>query len=112
MSVIKLTKPFVVDGKEHTEFNLDYDSATGVIVQKAERLARKKYGLTDMYLPASDTYRMIFASLMLKIPVDALENLPLRDYQAVANDVLIFFGGSASDDMTGPETGETPEMIS
>lgn len=100
MSIIKLSKPFAADGREYTEFNLDYDNATGVILRQAEKQARKKYGLTDMYLPASTTYRSIVASLILKMPLEVLESLPMADYNAITDDVLVFFGGTDSDTMT------------
>lgn len=102
-------------GQEVKELNLDYDNAKGSLLRMAEKTARKKYALTDMYLPASDTYRMILASLLLQIPVETLETLPLTDCMAVSNDVLVFFGGADSDivmtETAGPNT-ETPEMTS
>lgn len=113
MPIVKLTKPFVYQDKEFKELNLDYDNAKGSLLLMAEKTARKKYGLTDMYLPASDTYRMILASLLLQIPMETLKTLTLTDCMAISNDVLVFFGGADSDivmtEMAGPNT-ETPEM--
>lgn len=118
MSIVKLSKPFNAEGKIYTEFNLDYDNVTGGVMRRAEKIARKQYGLSDMYLPMSTTYRMIFVSQMLKIPVEVLETLPLTDCLAVTDDVLVFLGGAPSDDMTETEPAttipsiETPEMTS
>lgn len=112
MSIVKLSKPFTVDGQTYEEFNLDFESQSGALIRRAEKIARKHYGVEDMFLPMSDTYRMVLAALMLKIPYEKIETLPIRDYRAVSDDVLRFFGASALADMEDFETFQTPAMES
>lgn len=103
---IKLSKPAVFNGVEYHELNLKFEESNGVFIRRAEKLARGRYKLTDMWLQGSDTYRLIFASMLLKITLEELETLPLRDCMQISKAVLDFFGEMGLDD-----TDDTAETV-
>lgn len=109
MGIIKLSKPFTVDGIEYTELNLDYDNASHSLFEQTERVARgQKYKIKNSWLPESTKYRLLVASYLVGIPEPILaEKLSLRDGLRITNDVMGFFSETLPPDMIQEAMKET-----
>ena len=99
MSTITLSRPISVKGESISELDLNLDVLTGkdlIAIEDAMRIKGLSTGAWDM----SRSFLVRVAAKALALPPEALENLPVKDFMAIVNEVLVFFAQGASADST------------
>jgi hypothetical protein len=90
----EFTKPITFEGTEYTGLDLDLDRLTGkdLINIEAEMTAR---GIQAVMPEISKSYQMLVAARAAKVPVELIEELPIKDASAITMKVVNFLFGSA-----------------
>lgn len=89
---IKLSKPFIFEGKEYTELKLDFDALTGRDMINAEVEAKAIAGPSPV-AELSKSYLAVIAAKSAKVPVDLIMALPAKDFSKVTIEVQNFLLG-------------------
>lgn len=94
MSRVEFSKPFTFESVEYTGLDLDLDRLTGkdLINIEAEMTAR---GVQAPMPEISKSYQMLIAARAARVPVELIEELPMKDASAVTMKVVNFLFGSA-----------------
>lgn len=90
--IIKLSKPFIFEGKEYTELNLDLDSLNGNDMLSAEKEAKVIAGPSPVP-ELSKPFLAVIAAKAAKVPVDMIMALPGKDFSKVTIEVQDFLLG-------------------
>jgi hypothetical protein len=89
METITFSKPYMYDGKEYTELQLDFSTLTGNDMIKAEAEARVLGG--PMPVPElSKQYQAVVAAKAANVHVDMIMGLPAKDFTKVTMAVQNF----------------------
>lgn len=91
------------------KLNSGLNKMTGYDYEKAEEEARM-LGTQIIDVSLSKTFHAVLAARALKIPVDEVLSLPIREYQHVTNAVGNFlFGGADPENPASPEKSEAAQ---
>ena len=93
--IIQLTKPINFHGKNLKELELDLEGLTGNDLINAEKQAIADENL-PMVTDFSRAYLAAIAAQALKMPVEVLRNLPVKEFTKIVNEVQRFLLASAS----------------
>ena len=109
---IQLTKTLSFRGNNLNELELDLEGLTGNDLINAE-----KQTIADENLPMvtdfSRAYLAAVAAQALKMPVEVLRDLPVKEFTKIVNEVQRFLLASVSSATDGAEIQATaPEMFS
>lgn len=90
----EFAKPIIFDGQEYTGLDLDLDRLTGkdLVNIEAEMTAR---GVQAVMPEISKSYQMLVAARSAKVPVELIEELPIKEASAITMKVVNFLFGSA-----------------
>lgn len=99
---VKLTKPLRHKGAELRELDVDVEGLTGRDLLDVEQEIFRS-GKILVMADFAKVYLIRVAARAARIPVEVLEQLPARDFNAVTNEVQAFLTGS------GSETSETAQ---
>ena len=94
MALHEFAKPVTFEGKEYTGLDLDLERLTGkdLINIEAEMTAR---GVTAIMPEISKGYQMLVAARAAKVPVELIEELPIKEASAITMKVVNFLFASA-----------------
>ena len=105
MSVITLSRPLTVRGDTLSELDLDLGKLTGkdlIDIEASLKLTGQSTGAWDM----SRSFLIRVAARALGLQGEMLESLPVKDFNKIVNQVLVFFADTDSADST-QESSET-----
>ena len=86
------TKEYEFEGTKYTEVELNIDELTGKDVSAAKRVWAKSGNYSPLMASDSD-FCIYLAAKSAKLPVEFMENLPAKDYCAIAQEVSNFLMG-------------------
>jgi len=94
MSRHEFAKPITFEGTEYSGLDLDLDRLTGkdLVNIEAEMTAR---GIQAVMPEISKSYQMLVAARAAKVPVELIEELPIKEASAITMKVVNFLFGSA-----------------
>lgn len=98
--IVKLSKPYVFEGKTHETLDLSaLESTTAGVLQSVGKIVTKKNpGLNPALLEMSLQFCTTLAARVMAVPLEFFDNLPARDAIAVKSAVTNFlYGGDGGD---------------
>lgn len=90
--VLKLSKPYVFEGRTYEELDLSglENSTAGDLAQAAKITSKKHRGLNPATLEMATEYAATIGHLMTKLPLEFFERMPAKDAIALKGLVVGF----------------------